>query len=104
MDDLEEVKAKYLNHQFDEKVFEVQDAEAMAVVARACGETAPKYTDPKDPDFQGTPIFASTLIRGRNLPEGFPTFGGLPMDGGKDVQPIKPMTYVEDWSEVWARR
>lgn len=90
MDDIQALKEKYLNHQFEEKVFEV-DAQKLAAFAKACGETAPRFTDPADPDFQATPTWASSLARGRNLPEDFPTFGGVPMDGGKDVQPLAPI-------------
>lgn len=90
MDDIEALKEQYLNHEFETKTF-VVEAESLAEFARACGEVAPRFTDPNDPEFQATPTWASSLARGRNLPEGFPTFGGVPMDGGKDVVPIRPI-------------
>ena len=88
MDDIEAIKAEYLNHEFEVKTFDV-DAQALAAFASACGETAPKFTDPSHDDFQAIPTWTSSLARGRNLPEGFPLFGGVAMDGGKDVQPMK---------------
>lgn len=90
MDDIEALKEQYLGHQFEEKTFEV-DADKLAVFARACGETAGRFTDPGDGNFQATPTWVSSLARGRNLPEDFPTFGGVPMDGGKDVEPLAPV-------------
>ena len=90
MDDIEALKEQYLNHEFDAKTYLVE-ADSLAGYARACGEVAPRFTDPADADFQATPTWPSSLARARNLPEGFPTFGGVPMDGGKDVVPIRPI-------------
>lgn len=90
MDDIEAIKKEFLNHEFEVKSFDVEAA-PLAAFALACGETAPRFTDPADPDFQAIPTWTSSLARGRNLPEGFPLFGGVAMDGGKDVQPMKPV-------------
>ena len=30
-------------------------------------------------------------MAGRNMPQGFPTFGGIALDGGKDVMPLAPI-------------
>ena len=90
MDDIEALKAEYLNHQFDEKTFEV-DGEKIAAFAAACGETSRRFTHPAHPDFQAPPTFASSLMAGRNLPEGFPLFGGIALDGGKTVEPHRPI-------------
>lgn len=90
MDDIEAIKAQYLNHEFETRTFAV-DAESLAAFARACGETLPRYVDPSDDDFQATPTWPSSLARGGNLPEGFPTFGGVSLDGGKDVEPLAPI-------------
>jgi hypothetical protein len=90
MDDIQEIRERYLEHQFDEKSFEV-DAERVAAFAAACGETNPRYVDPSHPDFQAPPTFASSLMAGRNLPEGFPLFGGIALDGGKTIVPHKPI-------------
>ncbi|MEM7251713.1 MAG: MaoC family dehydratase N-terminal domain-containing protein [Pseudomonadota bacterium] len=90
MDDIEALKEQYVGHEFDAKDFEIE-ADKLAEFARTCGEVAPKFTDPSDPDFQACPTYASSLMAGRNMPEGFPMFGGIALDGGKDVVPIKPI-------------
>ena len=90
MEDIDALKARFLNHEFEAKTFEV-DAEKVAEFSRTCGETAPRFTDPTHPDFQAPPTFASCFARGRNLPEGFPLFGGMSMDGGKEVVPLAPI-------------
>ncbi|MCH9671747.1 MAG: MaoC family dehydratase N-terminal domain-containing protein [Gammaproteobacteria bacterium] len=90
MDDIEQLKEQYVGHEFDAKTFSI-DAEKLAEFARTCGEVAPRYTDPADPDFQACPTFSSSLMAGRNMPEGFPMFGGIALDGGKEVVPIKPI-------------
>ena len=91
MDDIEAVKAEYLNHQFEEKSFTVE-AEKVAEFAKACGETLPKFTDPSDPDFQAPPTYVSCFARGRNLPEGFPMFGGTAFDGSNSISSSRLMT------------
>ena len=65
LDDIEAIKAEFINHEFEVKTFDV-DGEALAAFAKACGETAAKFTDPNDADFQATPTWASSLARGRN--------------------------------------
>lgn len=90
MDDIEQLKSQYLNHEFETQDFEVE-ADRILGFALACGETASRYLDVSDADFQAPPTFASCFARGRNLPDGFPMFGGIAMDGGKDVQPLQPI-------------
>ncbi len=90
LDDIEQLKSQYLNHEFEIQDFEVS-ADSIVAFARACGETAERYLDPAHSDFQAPPTFSSCFARGRNLPEGFPLFGGMAMDGGKDVVPLKPI-------------
>ena len=90
MDDIEELKERYLNHQFDEKRFDVFP-DKVAAFAATCGETSPKFIDPNHPDFQAPPTFASSMVAGRNLPDGFPLFGGIALDGGKTVVPHSPI-------------
>lgn len=89
-DDIEAIRQQYLNHEFDEKQFEVE-ADKLAEYAKACGETASRFINPDDPDFQALPTFTSSLMGGRSRPKGFPTFGGIGMDGGKAVEPLKPI-------------
>ena len=90
--DIDELKAKFLNLEFDTKDFEL-DAEKLRTVAEMCGETLPQYRDPEHPDFQALPSFVASLAAGRHLPIDFPRLGGIPMDGGKAVTchaPVKP--------------
>ncbi len=83
--DIEALKKEWVGVEFEEKSFEIK-ADAMAEYAKACGEQAPAYTDPTDADFQAPPTFASSLQRGRGLPEDFPKMPGLGMDAGKAVE------------------
>ena len=89
---IEALRDEWIGVQFEEKSFEIE-APAMAEYAKACGELSAAYTDPDDPDFQAPPTFASSLQRGRGLPENFPKMPGLGMDAGKAVEafgPIRP--------------
>ncbi len=88
--DIAAAREKFLNREFDTKAFEVT-AQNIVEYARACGELAPKYTDPKHPDFQAPPTFASSFIAGRHLPQDYPRFGGLGMDAGKGIAPKAPL-------------
>ena len=90
MEDIDAIKQQYLNHQFATRSFAVE-ADKLAAFARACGEVLPRYIDTGDADFQATPTWASCLARGGNLPDGFPMFGGVALDGGKDVEPLAPI-------------
>jgi hypothetical protein len=90
--DIEALRDEWVGVQFEEREFEV-DAERMAAYALACGEQAPCFTDPDHPEFHAPPAFASSLQRGRGLPEQFPKLPGLGMDAGKAVEaflPIRP--------------
>ena len=88
--DIEELKSKYLNLEFDRKDF-VLDPDKVVTVARMSGETLPQFCDPEHPDFQAPPAFIASLASGRHLPVDFPTIGGVPMDGGKAVTVLKPV-------------
>ena len=88
--DVEALREKFLNVVFDE--YEITlDADNLATYALSCGETATKFTDPKDPDFQAPPTIGSSFQPRQRYPEGFPKFKGLGMDAGKAVNPIQPM-------------
>ena len=92
MVDIEELKAKFLNLEFDTKDF-ILEADKLQAVAQMCGEQLPMYCDPEHADFQALPSFIASLAAGRHLPIGFPRLGGIPMDGGKAVTchaPVKP--------------
>lgn len=88
--DIEALKKEWIGVQFEERSF-ATEAAAMAEYALACGEQAPAYTDPTDPDFQAPPTFASSLQRGRGLPDDFPRMPGLGMDAGKAVEAFAPI-------------
>ncbi|MDK1022658.1 MAG: MaoC family dehydratase N-terminal domain-containing protein [Gammaproteobacteria bacterium] len=90
MEDVETLREKYLNLDYDEKTFEV-DQDKIIAYAKACGEIAPRFTDPTHADFQAPPTFPSSLMAGRHLPEDFPRFGGIGMDAGKAVEPMLPI-------------
>jgi hypothetical protein len=105
--DLDAIREQYVGVQFEEQAFDVA-AEKMAEYALACGEQAPCYTDPADPEFQAPPTFASSMQRGRGLPEDFPRMPGLGMDAGKAVEafaPIRPgrMTGRTHLHEVYSK-
>jgi N-terminal half of MaoC dehydratase len=88
--DIDDLRARFLNREFDEKTYSVT-AESIIDYARACGELAPRYTDPTHPNFQAPPTFPSSFNAGRQLPEGFPKLPGLGMDAGKAVSPKQPI-------------
>ena len=88
--DIEALKKEWVGVEFEERSFEL-DAAKMAEYASACGEVAACYTDPSHPDFQAPPTFASSLQRGRGLPEHFPKMPGLGMDAGKAVEAFAPI-------------
>jgi hypothetical protein len=90
MVDIEALKARFLDLEFDRKDF-VLDAGNVATVARLSGETLPEFVDPAYPDFQASPAFIASLAAGRHLPIDFPSLGGIPMDGGKAVTCIRPV-------------
>lgn len=87
--DIAEVREKFLNLEFDEKEFDIK-AETTIGYARMCGETAARFLDPEDPDFQAPPTFISSLSGRRSLPKDFPRFG-LGMDAGKGVECLNPV-------------
>ena len=87
--DIEAVKEKYLNQEFDEKTFYV-DPEVTIEYARLCGETADRFLDRNHPDFQASPTYLASLSGRRSLPKDFPRFG-LGMDAGKGVECLKPV-------------
>ena len=88
--DVDALREQFLNVVFDEYEFEL-DADKLADYASSCGETAAKFVDTSDPDFQAPPTIGSSLHPRSRYPEGFPTFSGLGMDAGKAVAPARPM-------------
>jgi acyl dehydratase len=87
--DIEEVREKFLNLDFDENTFEV-DPKVTTEYARLCGEIAGRFLNENDPDFQAPPTYVASLSGRRSLPENFPRFG-IGMDAGKGVECLKPI-------------
>jgi len=90
MVDIDELKERFLNLEFDRKDF-VLEADKVAAVARLSGEQLPQFTDVRHPEFQASPAFIASLAAGRHLPIDFPRLGGIPMDGGKAVTSLLPV-------------
>lgn len=90
MVDIEALKARFLNLEFDTKEFQL-DPDKLRTVATMSGETQPRFCDPTHPDFQASPAYLASLAAGRHLPIDFPRLGGIPMDGGKAVTCIAPV-------------
>ena len=93
--DIEDVREKFLNLDFDEKTFEV-DPEVTIEYAKLCGETAERFLNKDHPDFQAPPTYIASLSGRRSLPENFPRFG-IGMDAGKGVeclQSVRPGTTI----------
>ena len=86
--EVEDLREKFLKLNFDEAEFQV-DGDDMVDFALACGETAPRYTDSSDPDFQATPTFPARFHGRRMLPRDIPLGGKIPLDAGKAVMPQK---------------
>ncbi len=88
--DITAAREAFLGKVYDEQTFTFE-ADKLADYAAACGDTAPRYTDPTHTDFQAPPTFPTSLHPGRRLPDGYPKFNGLGMDAGKAVSPIAPI-------------
>lgn len=90
MVDVEELKTRFLNLEFDTKAFEM-DVDDVVAAAKLAGETNPRYTDPQHEDFRVLPAFLASFASGRRLPIDFPSLGGMSMDGGKAVTSLRPV-------------
>jgi|TARA_B100000519_G_scaffold193125_1_gene195330 hypothetical protein len=87
--DIEELKSKFLNREFEERKFDII-ADETVEYAITCGETGGRFIDPEHPDFQAPATYPSRLA-GRATPEDFPDLGGMGMDAGKGVEPLAPI-------------
>ena len=99
--DIKAVQDKYINLDFDDNDFFVDPAKTTEY-ARLCGETAARFLDPDDPDFQAPPTWVASLSGRRMLPKDFPRFG-IGMDAGKGVEcfrPVKPVTTIRSKSRI----
>ena len=88
--DVDELRERFLNLQFDTKSFEI-DLDKAAAAARLAGEQRDQFTDPSHPDFEVLPAFLASFASGRRLPIDFPSLGGISMDGGKAVTSVQPV-------------
>ncbi|MDZ7684749.1 MAG: MaoC family dehydratase N-terminal domain-containing protein [Gammaproteobacteria bacterium] len=88
--DIREAREQFLNVEFDEKTFEI-DPDVTVEYARYCGETAARFLDRSDSDFQAPPTFVASLSGRRMFPEGYPRFSGVGMDAGKGVECLAPI-------------
>ena len=88
--DVEDLREKFLGTVFDECVVTL-NPEEIAQYALSCGETAPKFLDPSDSNFQAPPTIASSFNPKKSYPDGFPKIAGLGMDAGKSVTLEKPI-------------
>ncbi len=92
--DIDEIKRTWTAFEFDRVEFSVKEEE-LTEFALACGEAEPRFTDPRDPDFQAVPSFTTKYHGRRMMPKDFPKLSSNPLgiDGGKCVEvhgPIRP--------------
>jgi hypothetical protein len=90
MVDVEELREKFLNLEFDTQAFSFS-ASDVAEAAQLAGEMLPEFTDHTREDFEVMPAFLASFASGRRLPIDFPSLGGISMDGGKAVTSIQPV-------------
>ena len=93
--DVDALRDQFLDKIFDEYVFTL-DAEKLVQYAKSCGETASKFTNPDDPDFQAPPTIASSFNPTKDYPDNFPSFAGIGMDAGKSIELERPMRAGEE--------
>lgn len=82
---VEELKAEYLNHVFDEIDLDITP-ESLVGFATACGESHPRFIDPAHADFQGVPNYLTRIHGTRSLPKGFPVEMHRCFDAGKSIE------------------
>ena len=90
MVDVEELRERFLNLEYDTKAFEF-DARDAADAALHAGETLPEFIDPTHENFEVSCAFLASFASGRRLPIDFPSLGGISMDGGKAVTSHEPV-------------
>ncbi len=88
--DIKALREKHVGFQFDERIFEIK-AEKLAIYAKACGETEPRFTDPAHPKFCAVPNYPASFHGRKNLPEGFPIGLHRSFDAGKCVESKHPI-------------
>ncbi len=98
----EELKAKFTGYVFDEIELDAK-TESLVGFATACGETQPKFTDPKDADFQAVPNYLTRIHGARAMPEDFPVDMHRCFDAGKAVEfhaPVRQGDKIQGRSEI----
>ena len=88
--DVDELRERFLNLEFDTKSFDI-DLDKAATAARLAGEQRENLTDPQHAEFEVIPAFLARFASGRRLPIDFPSLGGISMDGGKAVTSVQPV-------------
>lgn len=97
-----ELKERFTGHVFDEIDLDIQP-DSLVGFATACGETAARFVDPGDADFQGVPNYLTRIHGTRSLPEDFPVEMHRCFDAGKSIvchQPVRPSDHVTGRSEI----
>lgn len=101
--DVQKLKENWVGLEFDMVEFEMSQDEMLAW-AETCGETAARFTDPDDSNFQAPATFTSKFLGRRAFPEGFPKIGKGPgFDAGKSVEihaPIRPRDVLTARSHI----
>ncbi len=98
----EELKNRFTGYVFDEIELDIE-GDSLVGFATACGETAKRFTDPRDPDFQGVPNYLTRIHGTRSLPEDFPVEMHRCFDAGKSVEfhaPVRPGDKIRGRSEI----
>lgn len=101
--DVKAFHAKWCGWEFDSVDFEMT-AEPMVEFAAACGETALRFTDATDPDFQAVPSYTSRFHGSRAMPKDFPIKPHQGFDAGKSVEiyhPLRPGDTLTAKSEIY---
>ncbi len=100
--DVQDLKDRFTGFVFDEIDLDVE-AESLVDFAGACGETAPKFVDPTDPDFQSVPNYTTRIHGTKALPPNFPVDMRRCFDAGKSVVhklPVRPGDKITGRSEI----
>ena len=88
-----ELREKFLGDVYD-SIQVVAEPQKLLDFALACGETDPRYTDPRHPEFQAPVNFCSQFHGAKLLPKDFPAFDmRIMIDAGKAVYwhgPVRP--------------
>ena len=97
-----ELKAKFTGYVFDEINLDIE-TDSLVGFATACGETASKFTNPEDPDFQGVPNYLTRIHGTKALPEDFPVDMNRCFDAGKSFEfhaPVRDGDTIQGRSEI----